>query len=171
MVNDLSILQSKSPLTKYEEGVIFKLNTFGTEYEIDSVTAQKLSDLLLTPGDTKFVKIRTRHGQVVLNTSGIKEIVVDESPIEDLLDFIETYPDKFSKGSSGHPGMSEVFELTDEKIEYFWNAYQHYGVPRWFGDGDPPKDKKAPVKATRETFERYWRQEAAKHVKIKHEPK
>lgn len=156
MGNDLSILQSKSPLTKYEEGVVFTLQTFGSTYEIDPATAQKLSDLLLSPGETKFVKIRTKHGQVVLNTSAIKEIIVDEHAMDLLMEFIAAQPAVIAEQKE--VSLEKVFELAEEKIDWCYMSYRSYRRP-FNAEGND--------RFSREIFEKYWRREATKYLKGK----
>jgi hypothetical protein len=125
MRNAVSILQSNAPLTRFERAVVFTLKTPGADYAIDQTTAEKLSALLLSSTETKFVKVQTAQGQAVLNISSIMAITVNERSVIGTLAFLK---DKALSVSKEHKLMlKQIFQdADDEKINWFHSSYREW---------------------------------------------
>lgn len=156
MANEVSTLRNKTSLTIYDEGVTFTVKTPSGDYDVDHTTAAKLSDLLVSPGETKFVKIKTSQGQIVLNISSIMAVAVDERSVKGVLAFIRAKTLEVARERD--IDVPKVLRDDPDIIDWFFARY-----PTWASARLLPR-------VDRGVFEYYFRKAVADTDTLKDAP-
>lgn len=145
------LTSQSSNLSRYEYGVKYTLQRrkAGDTTEIDADTANKLSDVLLSNQEIRFVKIKTNEGVQVINVTDVIGIIPDEHKAKKIVRVIQDgLSDSLTYEQIAESARNHVYSLavtagydrsfTKEMFDYFYEL---------------AKDIKKPLKITAKELE------------------